>query len=365
MSEEELSDLYDDLIKSELYRSFQSEVIYSLGVTYSVNPDFIESYFDAHADKKCSVRALSFIKDGVEYPEDAFTTCGFSKNDPNKVQEHPAAHYLVNRGEIKIPYSAYNKIFGTNYSLENLSTFVPHDVTIRVHDRSIGDAAVIFEKTYKVVSILSSNIQMHEDDFYEIRRFSLKSFGLYLENNENVAETVALMNEREMVPKTIAFESVTGINKMLSIFIPLFKLIGGGLYAFVVIYLVNYAISNIKKNYFQIGVMRSFGAKSLDVGVIFITGVVLTGIAIVVLMIALEPLIVNVYNKILVESFSIVLNTYPHDISIVRLSPWTPVINSVLVLFTTFMSALISVLVLRKLKPIEIIRAKDNGGEVS
>jgi ABC-type antimicrobial peptide transport system permease subunit len=271
----------------------------------------------------------------------------------------------VNRGEIKIPYSAYNKIFGTNYSLENLDAFVPHDVTIRVHDRSVGDAAVIFEKTYKVVSILSSNIQMHEDDFYEIRRFSLKSFGLYLENNENVAETVALMNEREMVPKTIAFGSVTGINKMLSIFIPLFKLIGGGLYAFVVIYLVNYAISNIKKNYFQIGVMRSFGAKSLDVGVIFITGVVLTGIAIVVLMIAIEPLIVNVYNKILVESFSIVLNTYPHDISIVRLSPWTPVINSVLVLFTTFMSALISVLVLRKLKPIEIIRAKDNGGEVS
>ena len=89
------------------------------------------------------------------------------------------------------------------------------------------------------------------------------------------------------------------------------------------------------------------------------------GICIVALMLAFENLIVGVYNDILIESFSIVIDSYAHDLSVVKISPITPIINSLLVLLVTFVSALICVIMLLKLKPIEIIRAKDNGGEVS
>ena len=107
------------------------------------------------------------------------------------------------------------------------------------------------------------------------------------------------------------------------------------------------------------------GAKISDVGLIFITGVVLMGICIVTLMLAFENLIVDVYNRILVDSFAVVINTYAHDLSIVKIAPITPIVNASLVLSITFISALICIVLLHRLKPIEIIRAKDNGGEVS
>ena len=71
------------------------------------------------------------------------------------------------------------------------------------------------------------------------------------------------------------------------------------------------------------------------------------------------------YDSMLIESFSIVLDTYSHGLSVVKIDPATPLINATLVLSVTFVSALTCIIMLHRLKPIEIIRAKDNGGEVS
>ena len=97
---------------------------------------------------------------------------------------------------------------------------------------------------------------------------------------------------------------------------------------------------------------------------IFVTGVVVTGLAIAILSIVFEPLIISVYNTILAESFAMVLNTHAFDINVINVPIWLPIINSAMVVVVTLASALISLLVLKNLKPIEIIRAKDNGGEV-
>ncbi len=362
-----LEKLYLDLCEDELFRQFQSELIYSLGVTYSLNPNYVNDYIAYHYNESCTIRYMSFERDGVIYPDDSRISTGVRTNTTDTGYEDKEAYAPVAEGEIKIPYSMYNSIFGTNYTAQNYKTFVPHDVTLRIHARAVGggDDEILYEKTFKVIGLRAISIHVPEADYAEMSRYSVRTFGLYLENNENLEETITVLNGHDMIPKTIAIDSIAGINKMLGVFIPLFRLIAGGLYAFIVIYLISHAISNIKKNYFQIGVMRSFGAKSLDVGAIFITGILLTGLTIVALMLAFEPLIIDVYNEILVESFSMVLNTYAHDISVINMSPWIPVINSALVIMTTLISAFISLLVLRKLKPIEIIRAKDNGGEVS
>ena len=365
--ESQLESLYLELCEEELFRQFQQEMVSYLGVTYTFNPNFEDAYRWAYNSYTCNLRYMSFEKDGTIYPDDHRASGTVKRNTYDGGYDDPIAYAPVEKGEMKIPYNTYNSIFGTNYTAQNYDTFVPHDVTMRIHSRAIGGGEddVLYEKTFRVVGLRASAIHVHEDDYSELNGFATRTFGLYLENNENLEKTVSVLNSHEMTPRTITLDSISGINKMLGVFIPLFRLIAGGIYAFIVVYLISHAISNIKKNYFQIGVMRSFGAKSLDVGAIFITGILLTGLTIVTLMLAFEPLIIDVYNEILVESFSMVLNTYAHDISVINMSPWVPVINSALVIMTTLISALISLLVLRKLKPIEIIRAKDNGGEVS
>ncbi len=366
MTDEGLNALYKEISDTELHRSFRSEILYTLGITYSFNPCFKADYRSEYMKGKFTARRMTIAKDGAEYPSDTTESFVITPDYFPEESYGSSGYIYLEKGEIEIPYGTYNNLFGTSYSALNYDTFTPHDVTVRIYDRPQSeDRILLFEKTYTVVGLRASAIEMHEEDFLELRDYSVTTFGLYLENNENLEQTVAALADREMAPKTIASASITGINKIMAVFIPLLKLIGGGLYAFIIIYLINYSGSNVKSNYFRIGVMRSFGAKSADVGVIFITGVVLTGAAIVILNLLLEPVMVGLYNRLLVESFSVILNTYAYDITVVDRSMLTSVFNSLLIIAITSISAWLSLATLKKLKPIEIIRVKENGGEIS
>ena len=366
MTSEELKALYTELNETELYRSFQSEMLYSLGITYSFNPSFKDDYRNEYEKNLFCARRVTFSNAQGEYPSGSTKNSYILIDSDDEEHSSLGQHIVLNAGEIEIPYNTYNELFGTNYSALNYETFVPHNVTVRLYDiPSPSERTVIFEKTYKVVGIRTYAIEMYADDYYELREYSIGTFGLYLENNDNIDSAVSALAEHKMSPKTIAGNSITGMNKMMEVFIPLLKFIGGALYVFIVIYLINSAISGVKNNYFQIGVMRSFGAKSGDVGIIFVTGIVLTGVSIVALMLIFEPLIVSVYNRLIVESFSMILNTYAFDLTVVSRSAATTAFNSLLIVVITFISATLSLIKLKKMKPVEIIRAKKNGGEVS
>ena len=360
--QEGLDKLYNRLAETDLHQQFQREVVYSLGISYSANPDFEEDYLAKFASKTTSMQRMALIKNGKEYPDGELESFSITKASSTSSSSSTTP---LNEGEIRFSYTEYNKVFGTNYTLQTYKDFEPHEITIKIYDTTKDGRVTLFEHKYTIVSLTQNTTALHEDDYLEIQKYAINTFGLYLENNEKLKEAVTLLADNDMYPKTPSSGAIAGINKMLEIFIPLFKLIAGGLYAFIIVYLISYAISGIRKNYFRIGVMRAMGARTSDVGKIFITGVVLMGICIVALMLAFENLIVGVYNDILIESFSIVIDSYAHDLSVVKISPITPIINSLLVLLVTFVSALICVIMLLRLKPIEIIRAKDNGGEVS
>jgi hypothetical protein len=351
--------LYYDLCKtSPLFEEYLREVIYSLGITYTFDQEFATKTVNARTSG--TIRSVSFEREGEEHTESYKTNASVSTSSSSS-SDKP-----LEKGQIRMALSMYNSIFGTGYTLANYKDFDSHTVVMRVYDRSIDGSVELHKMTLEIVGLMQSEgMIMHKDDFNDVKKYTLQTFGIYVRNNENIAATVAGMSEDIISPRSIAFDAIAGINKILTVFIPLLKLIAGGLYVFIIIYLINHAMQTIKKNYFQIGVLRAFGAKNSDVGIIFITGVVLTGLAISILSIALEPLIIDAYNTILVESFAVVLGTHAFDIRVINMPGWLPYVNAALVVVITLVSALVSLLVLRNLKPIEIIRAKDNGGEVS
>ena len=358
--------LYHDLCRNEpLFEEYLREVIYSLGISYTFDENFVQTIIDNPSRKSGTLRNVSFERDGAEYKESAKTNVAISYTTSQSGNSY-TENYYVERGKVKMGYSTYNSIFGTGYTLSNYKEFTPHTVTMKIYDRRIDGAVKLYEMPLEISALTqSAGMRMNKVDFTIVRQYTLQTFGIYVRNNENIEATVSGMAEDIISPRSIAFDAIAGINKILTVFIPLLRLISLGLYVFIFIYLINHAMQIIKKNYFQIGVLRAFGAKSSDVGVIFITGVVLTGIAISILSIAFEPLIIDFYNTILVESFALVLNTNAFDIRVINMPAWLPYLNSAMVILITFVTALISLRVLKKLKPIEIIRAKDNGGEVS
>ena len=348
--------LYYELCRENpLFEEYLEEVIYSLGITYTFDQDFAKKIIENPSRSNATLRNVAFDQGGGR------------KNPISGVTISHSSSYGLKQGQIQMDYSTYNSFFGTGYTLSNYKTeFEPHAVTMRVYDRSGEGAELLCEQEFEIVGLVEyGGVRTYKDDFYSVREYTLQTFGIYVKNNENLDKVVSTMSEDVIAPRSIAFDAIAGINKILTVFVPLFKLIAGGLYIFIIIYLINHAMQTIKKNYFQIGVLRSFGAKNTDVGMIFITGVMLVGLAISVLSVVFEPLIVEIYNTILVESFALVINTYAFDVRIINMPSWLPIVNAVGVLVITVASALAALLVVRNLKPIEIIRAKDNGGEVS
>ena len=359
--------LYYDLCRNNpLFEEYLEEVIYSLGITYTFDQGFVQKIVNNPSRQSATVRHVSFEREGVTYPKSLKTNV--SVGYTLKQSSTSAGDKLwVDSGKIKMGYSTYNNIFGAGFTLSNYKTeFTPHTVTMKVYDRNTDGEILLYEKEFEIVGLTQqTGVRMHREDFEHIKNFHVQPFGIYVKNNQNVDAVVSAMSENLFAPRCIAFDAIAGINKILTVFIPLLRLIAAGMYIFIIIYLVNHAMQIIKKNYFQIGVLRAFGAKNTDVGLIFITGVVLTGMVISVISVAFEPMIIEVFNKILVESFALTLNTYAFDIRVINMPDWIPVLNSLGVIMITMASALIALLVIKKLKPIEIIRAKDNGGEVS
>ena len=366
--DDEYESLWHDLCKnSPLFEEYLREIVYSLGIDYTFNENFVEDIFAKPTRTTGTVRHVVFERDGKVYPEDLKTTLGvaygsYKDSSGNKI--------VTEKGQMSMGYDKYNSIFGTAYTLTNYSTdFKPHKVTMKVYDRNVEGGVLLHEMEFEIIRLMSASSSnsaiVNKEDFNTLKEYQAQTIGLYVENNDNVEAVISELSAFEYSPRSIAFDAIAGINKILTVFVPLFKLIAGGLYIFIAVYLINYAMQTIKKNYFQIGVFRSFGAKNSDVGIIFITGVVLTGLAIAILSVGFAPLIIDMYNAILVESFALVLNTNAFDIRVINMPDWLPIVNAIGVVVLTATSAIVSLLVIKNLKPIEIIRAKDNGGEVS
>ena len=369
--DDEYESLYYDLCENEpLFEDFLHEVLYSLGISYTFNENYEYEYTHQLTFVKLALRYATLEKEGEESKSGSFTTIKNVKlGDIELPDSVPGMDFSdVVQGEMSLGYTKYNDIFGTGYTSSNYTSFEPHDVVLRVYDGNGEERELLFEKKYTIVALegksTTSALVVSTADFEKFKTFHFQTIALYVKNNGNADAVASAMAEEFFAPRTVAFEAVAGINKIMSVFVPLFRLIAAGLYVFVAIYLVNHAMQTIKKNYFQIGVLRSFGAKNKDVGIIFITGVVITGMIISVLFVLLSPLMVKLFDTILTESFAMVLGTYTFGISVVNMPVWLPVVSAVLVVFITLAAALIALGFVKNLKPIEIIRAKDNGGEV-
>ena len=218
----------------------------------------------------------------------------------------------------------------------------------------------MFSKTYKISKLASSSgVFLSESDFDEIFALSVLNFGLYFDGVSNVSEIAYIAKDFNMHAKNIDLDNILVINKLLNVLIPFFKLILGMLVVFEFSYLISFGVNNIKKNLFEIGVIKSLGGKTKDISIIFITNVILSGIIVCILSVIFSPLIIKLSNTMLVKSFENVLNLTIYNLNIVEVVPILIATNLVLVLLISFISAIISSYSLYKVKPIEIIKAKE------
>lgn len=342
---------YKKISNTDLFKEFLEDVNTFLGINYNINPNFEEDLKTTLVNTNFSLNGVSISGNGKE--------CDLAGNKALKV-------YLTNKdnpldkGKVVFGYSEYNSIFKTSYDEKTYANFTPHEVTVTYyvdHDKSKG---VLYTETYTIVNLIKGDgMRMCDSDFTKLYGESVKNIGLYFDSVSNVEELTYLASEYNMHVNNIDQDNILVINKFINSFNPFLKLIFIMLVIFESIYLIGFGVNTIRQNLFEIGVIKSLGGRSKDIGIIFIVNVLLSGIGICITSVILSPIMIKIINNMLVSSFASVLNLTIYSLKIVKTIPVLMAFNLFMILLLSFVSSIVSMVLLYKVKPIEIIKSKE------
>ena len=145
------------------------------------------------------------------------------------------------------------------------------------------------------------------------------------------------------------------------IFNDFFKMITIAIAFVCVFLLVSFGRRNIKRRLFEIGVIRALGGKNEDLYVVFLHQILYLLIFVSIISSITLVFLDDVINNILVENIMLFLNnSYIKDLSIVSFNPILIIVNLLSLSVLTIMGSSSLLLMLRKIKPINIIRKKED-----
>lgn len=342
---------YKIVCNTDLFKEFLEDVITFLGITYNINPNFEEDLKTNKVNSRFNLNGVSISGNGKENDFAGNKAISiFNTNKDNPLKE----------GEVILGYSEYNKLFKTSYDEKTYVDFIPHDITITYYVDQDKSKGVLYTETYTIVSLIRGDgMRLCSSDFSKLYGESVKNYGLYFDRVSNVEELTYLASEYNMHVNNIDQDNILVINKFINSFNPFLRLIFIMLVVFESIYLIGFGVNTIRQNLFEIGVIKSLGGRTKDIGIIFIVNVLLTGVGVCISCVILSPIMIKVVNNMLVSSFARVLNLTIYSLRIVKVIPVLMAFNLFVILLLSFVSSVISMILLYKVKPIEIIKSKE------
>ena len=226
----------------------------------------------------------------------------------------------LKKDEIIISLTTYNKWFGTSYQSFDELPSKELKMTFRANRSSQGD--VIYEKTLKIVGVRAgTNHYINLNETNDLRKFDIIKYGIYLDNQENIGNVIETATKYDYVICSTDASKLTTINRVLSIFGKFFLFIEGFFLLVTIIFLVNIGLSSIKRNRYEIGVLRAIGTLSFDIVRIFIRQSII--VCFLILVVANIGIYLGTYvaNNILVGAFELILDTTFNELRLINYLP--------------------------------------------
>jgi ABC-type lipoprotein export system ATPase subunit len=343
-----------ELYASDAFIEYYTEVKGYLGIAYTFNQSFMDN-----------------LKDGVEKDIAYLTRTQFVAPNGATYSRNNSAGWrskafgiTLNENEIVLNISTYNSIFQTKYTTSNYTNFVPHKIKIRFYPKYVGTDTEVKEEievTIARIDNTSKYSMIYSDDvFAKVIENETIGYALYLDNIDKIGELHSTFNSLDYYIESDLYTSITTITNIVIIFGELFSLITIFIIsacAFLIIYFASY---NIKKNKFNIGVLKALGTNTFNVLKIFSLQVLLVGVSSSILSAIGVYVFTGITNDILVNSLVNIL--YLDNIIGINILEFNPLIVGIDLLFITsltIITSLLPIITLHRIKPMNIIRSKD------
>ena len=124
-------------------------------------------------------------------------------------------------------------------------------------------------------------------------------------------------------------------------------------------YLVLFGVKSIKASRYQIGVIKALGGSTADISTIFVLNTLIVGIAASLISVLASVGAIGMANDVLIGSIQAYVKLDIQHYEIIRAFPTLLLFDALAMICISFVSALLPVLFLKRIKPVEIIKAKE------
>ena len=324
---------------SEEFSKFVVEAINFLGYGYSFNENFMESLKTTEFKTFCRI--------GPYY----VTSCG------NHIADTTIAFYNSNslgENEIKLSTTAVQYFFPSLTEEE----FEPFDMTFEIYE-DFGNEKILYEKTFRVIGINSTYTYINLNANLDLFDYDIVPYGIYLDSHENISDVLLTATEEGYVVCSGDATKLSTINHVLRVFGKFFLFIEILFLVVCVIFIVNIGLSSVKKNKYEIGLLKAIGTSSFDIMRIYIRQTII--VCLLICIVTNIGIAIGTYvgNEILVGAFESILGTTFYELRLINYIPSIVFIDLLWIIVICLISFIIPQILLFRIKPIDIIRAKE------
>ena len=266
---------------------------------------------------------------------------------------------VLGDNEVFMDVEAYNKIFGTEYTYGNCDTFVPHAISFLSSD---FNNEVVYSKQMTVAGIgkcKGGNMLLADNVFYEYKEKMFHCYGVYADG-EDVSGFINYTMDNGYSNISLKMSAIQTMSQAVETFNKFFEFIAMILVCACVFIITSFGVKNIKSKMYEVGVMKALGCKLSSFFVIFGLHTLLIAFTTIVVFVVGYVAFANVANHILLESLKAITPTkIMLDLQFIKFDWQLALINSAVVVFISIVSTIIPIILLRRIKPVTIIKAKE------
>ena len=266
--------------------------------------------------------------------------------------------------EIIIRYDNYEQITGKKFDYHKKEYFLdePFDLSLQFYSSfDPNKKHLLYEKTYKVVGVSANSNFVNSKNYEEL-------FINLLPTSELLFIGIDKLQELSKVNEKLNYEffgvnesSIYRISRAIEPLKDLFEFLSNVLVIIFILTVIFYFAKSFNTSLFEIGVMKALGARDKDiVNMMFINFITCLGSTLIIFNV-LSPILssftndvlnVGIKNVVTLKLFQSNFNLFPLNIN------YFLIINALIIL-TFLLSFLIQFIRIRRLKPINIIKAKE------
>lgn len=346
--------LHAKIDDTSAYVEFVDEVILYLGVTYSFNKNYAQA-LDSSTHTYVRLNNVYFETSRASY----------KSHDVSCIKLHNPDYTgrELADDEIAIPYTLFNRAFGTYYTKTTLNRYNAsgnkRTITLTRYEGGSPSGKVLYSREFKVALITDDLIVVNRANFSWLREQEFKPIGLYLMGIEDEQEIIDFVTENEFRLICLEQEGIDKVYTAFNIFNALFTFLQVVMIVLISFYLIASAISDVKSNSYKIGVIKALGGTNANVSGIFFLKTIAIGLISCIASVVIAIAFIELSNSFLLTAVKRLFNIGLGGITIVRILPGYLLIDALAMLAVSVISALVTVMMMKRVKPVEILRSRD------